>query len=144
MKGEPTQAPGDQPGTQTAVDVVKAAMIAYERGDLTAMAAFVHPDADIKLLGLGGVETHGADGLHEALSTVGKRLHRPRMTAVEPVGDDAAVMIGRIQYGDPASGQWDSPAVWLSIVRDGKIWRSRAFGSVDEARAAYPALSQLA
>jgi len=118
-------------------------MSAFERGDLTALATFVHPDADIELLGLGGVVTRGGEGLQDALSTVGKRVHRPRMTAIEPLGDDAAMMIGRIQYGDPASGQWDSPAVWLSIVRDGKIWRSRGFASVDEARAAYPVLSQL-
>jgi ketosteroid isomerase-like protein len=138
MTGEPK----DHAAAPSAVEIVTAAMAAYERGDLDALAAFVHPDADIELLGLGGVTTHGAAGLHDALSTVGKRLHRPRMTTIEPLGEDAAVMVGRIQYGDPAGGRWDSPAVWLSIVRDGMIWRSRAFGSIDEAHEAYPALSQ--
>ena len=122
-------------------DVVTAAMAAYERGDLEAMARFVHPDAEIEIMALGGEVVHGPDGLRAGLAGAAGRMHRPTKTTVEPLADDAAMMIGRVQYGDPSGGHWDSPGVWLSIVRDGKIWRTKAFPSIDEARAWYAGLS---
>ena len=126
----------------SAVEVVTAAMAAYSRGDLDAMAALVDPDADIEVIGLGGQTVHGADELREALNVVDGPPHRPTMTTVEPLADDAALMIGRVQYGDSSGAFWDRPTVWLSLVRDGKIWRSRAFSSRAEARKAYPRLSR--
>jgi ketosteroid isomerase-like protein len=131
------------PGTdrESAVEIVTAAMNAFARGDLDAMASYVHPDADIEMVGLGGTRVHGVDGLRGALDVAGTRMHRPVMTSVEAVGEDGAMMIGRVRYGDETGGVWDSPAVWLSIVHDGKIWRTRAFASTDEARAAYPDLA---
>jgi len=130
-----------EPDRASAVEVVKAAMDAFARGDVEEMSAYVHPDADIEMVGLGGEIVHGVDGLRDALAVAGARAHRPTMSSVEPVGDDGAMMIGRVRYGDPSGAVWDSPAVWLSIVRDGMIWRTRAFGSVDEAREAYPSLT---
>ena len=115
-------------------------MSAFARGDLDAMSALVHPDAEIEVLGMGEV-VHGVDGLREALEVAGQRSHEPTMSAIEPVGAHGAMMIGRVRYGDSSGGVWDSPAVWLSVVRDGKIWRSRAFASADEARAAYDSLA---
>jgi len=130
-----------EPDRESAVEVVTAAMNAFARGDVDAMAAHVHPDADIEMVGLGGEIVHGVDGLRDALAVAGDRSHRPTMSSVEPVGDDGAMMIGRVRYGDSSGAVWDRDAVWLSIVRDGKIWRVRAFGSVDDAREAYPALA---
>jgi hypothetical protein len=124
----------------SAVEIVTAAMNAFARGDIDAMSTYVHPDADIEMVGLGGSRVQGVDGLRTALDDAGA-LHRPVMSSVEPIGDDGAMMIGRIRYGDGTGGVWDSPAVWLSIVHEGKIWRTRAFGSVDEARGAYPELA---
>jgi ketosteroid isomerase-like protein len=124
------------PDGGTAVEIVSAAMAAYARGDLAGMAACVHPDAEIEVVGLGRV-VHGPAGLQEALAAAGRVAHQPTMSSIEPVGEDGAMMIGRVRYGDSTGGRWDNPAVWLSIVRDGKIWRSRAYASADDARAAY-------
>jgi len=129
-----------EPSGSPAVRIVSAAMAAFARGDIEAMASYVHPEAEIEVIGLEGQVVRGVEGLRDALATAGERSHAPRMSSIEPVGDDGAMMIGRVRYGDAAGALWDSPAVWLSIVRDGKIWRSRAFGSIDEARAAYTAL----
>ena len=119
--------------------VVSAAMAAYERGDLDALAELVHPEAEIQMLLLGGDVARGPEGLREALAQV-TVVHQPTVTAIESIGDDAALMIGRLQYTDTRGGLSDHPAVWLSVLRDGKLWRSLTFGSVEEARAGYDAL----
>ena len=128
-------------GESLAVKIVSAAMAAFARGDIDAMARYVHRDAEIEVVGLDGRIIRGVEALREALATAGRRSHEPTMSTIEPLGEDAALMIGRVRYGDASGARWDSPAVWLSIVRDGKIWRSRAFNSIDEARAAYLTLA---
>ena len=118
--------------------VVGEAMAAYERGDLEGLSRFIHPDAEIEMLVLQGDVALGPDGLRDTLESVRGGLHKPTMTRIENVGDDAAVMIGRIQYTDPVrGGVTDRNAAWLTILRDGMVWRTRVFGTPDEARAAY-------
>jgi hypothetical protein len=80
----------------------------------------------------------GPDGLRDTLESV--RLHRPTVTRIERVGDDAALMVGRIQYADSGGGVTDRKAVWLTILRDDLVWRTRVFGTPAEARAAYAEL----
>ena len=129
-------------GEASAVKIVSAAMAAFARGDIDDMSEFVHPDAEIEVIGLDGRVVAGVEGLRAALAAAASRSHEPTMSSIEPVGEDGALMVGRVRFGDATGGWWDSPAVWLSIVRDGKIWRSRAFTSADEARAAYPTLAR--
>jgi ketosteroid isomerase-like protein len=128
-------------GSTPAVGIVTAAMAAFARGDFDGMSAFVHPEAEIEVLGLDGQVVRGVQGLRDALAAAERRSHEPSMSSIEPIGDDGAMMIGRVRYGDASGARWDSPAVWLTIVRDEKVWRSRAYTSVDEARAAYPTLA---
>jgi len=124
----------------TAATLVAEAMACYERGDLEGVAAFVHPDAEIEMLFLGGEVARGPEGLIEALTQAREGVHRPTMTGVEPIGDDAAMMIGRIQHADQRGGLTDRKAVWLTIARDGLLWRTRIFDSEDEARAYHASL----
>jgi hypothetical protein len=49
-------------------------------------------------------------------------------------------MIGRIQYTDPRGSLTDRKAVWLTVLRDGLLWRTRVFESDTEARAHYASL----
>jgi len=123
-----------------AAALVAEAMACYERGDLDGVAGFVHPDAEIEMLFLGGEVARGPEGLIEALTKAREGVHRPTMTGIEPVGDDAALMIGRIQHVDQRGGLSDRKAVWLTIMRDGLLWRTRVFDSEDEARAYHASL----
>ena len=129
----------------TAVDparVVAEAMAAYERGDLEALSSFIHPQAEIEMLALQRDVALGPEGLVDTLENVRDRLHKPTMTRIEAVADDAALMIGRIQYADPDRGVTDRSAVWLTVLRDGMLWRTRVFGNTADARAAYAELRE--
>jgi len=126
----------EAPG-RLAVQVVAEAMAAYQRGDLDALAALVHPEAEIEMLALGGTAAHGPEGLVEAIVRAREGVHRPTMTNVEGIGPDAALMIGRIQYTEPRGSLTDRKAVWLTVLRDGLLWRTRVFESDTEARAYY-------
>jgi SnoaL-like domain len=123
-----------------AAQLVADAMASYERGDLDALAAFVHPEAEIEMLALGGVVAHGPEELVEALTQAREGIHRPTMTSVKPLGTDAALMIGRIQFTDGRGGLSDRNAVWLTVLRDGLLWRTRVFATEGEARAFHESL----
>jgi ketosteroid isomerase-like protein len=121
--------------------IVAEAMAAYERGDLETLSRFVHPEAEIEMLVLQGDVAHGPEGVRDTLERARSGVHHPTATRIERVGDDAALMVGRIQYADPArGGVIDRKAVWLTVVRDGLIWRTRVFRTPAEARAAYAEL----
>jgi len=122
-------------GGHPAALLVAEAMALYERGDLDALVALVHPDAEIEMVVLGGGAAHGPEGLVVALTQAREGVHRPTMTSVEGLGTDAALMIGRIQYTDARGGLTDRKAVWLTMLRDGLLWRTRVFDSEAEARA---------
>lgn len=124
-----------------AEQVVAAAMAAYERGDLDALAELVHPDAEIHMLLLGDELARGPSELREALEPRESVVHHPTMTRVETVSDEAAIMVGRIQYADARGGLTDREAAWLSVLREGRIWRTWVFASADEARSAYADMS---
>jgi ketosteroid isomerase-like protein len=117
--------------------VVAAAMAAFERGDLDGLADLVHPQAEIQMLLLGEDVARGPQELREALEPRGSVVHHPTMTHVEAVSDDAAIMVGRIQYTDARGGLTDREAAWLTVLRDGRVWRTWVFASADEARSAY-------
>ena len=123
-----------------AAQVIADAMVVYERGDLDELAAFVHPEAEIEMFFLGRGAAKGPDGLRQALEQARGTVHRPTMSSLETLGSDAVLMIGRIQHETPGGGISDRKAVWLSILRDGLLWRTLVFTSETEARAAYEAL----
>lgn len=136
---EPPVTDGEAAARHDPARIVAEAMQAYERGDLEALASFVHPDAEIEMLALQRDLALGPEGLVDTLENVRDGLHKPTMTRIEAVDDDAALLIGRIQYADPDRGLIDRSAVWLTVLRDGMVWRTRVFGNVAEARAAYAA-----
>lgn len=141
MADEIDRTESSQPGPGETADpagIVAAAMAAYQRGDLEALAAFIHPEAEIEMFARQRDVALGPDGLRETLEDARKGVHRPTMTRIENVGADAAMMVGRIQYADPdRGGVVDRNAVWLTILREGLLWRTLVFGTPEEARAAY-------
>jgi ketosteroid isomerase-like protein len=124
---------------ETAAEIVARAMTAYERHDWETLKALTHPDAQVEMLLLEGGATHGPDELSDTLrdAGAGAGIHRPTATSIEDVAPDAAAMIGRIQRMDSNGGVSDRDAVWLSVLRDGKIWRSRVLASLAEVPSAY-------
>ena len=125
----------------SAAQVVAEAMAAYRRGDLDALATLVHPEAEIEMLLLGGEPARGPEGLHDALAAAREGIHRPTGSRLEAVADDAAMMIGRIQNMDARGAISDRTAVWLTVLRDGKLWRTRVLTAETDVPASYEELT---
>lgn len=126
-----------------AEQVVAAAMAAYERGDLDGLAKLVHTEAEIQMLLLGEEPARGPAKVREALERreggVGI-VHQPTILSTEAISDDAAIMVGRIQYTDTLGGLTDREAAWLIVLREGRLWRTWVHASADDARSAYAAM----
>jgi ketosteroid isomerase-like protein len=131
----------DEKPPPIAEQTVARAMEAYRRGDLDGLAAFVHPEAEIEMFLLGGEAARGPEALRNALAAAREGIHRPTMSSLEAVADDAVVMAGRIQTMDAEGAVSDRAAFWLTVLRDGKVWRTRVLTTLAEAPAAYEALT---
>jgi ketosteroid isomerase-like protein len=131
---------GDEEQPPRAAQIVARAMSAYERGDLDAMAALIHPDAEIEMLLLSRKAARGPSGLRDSLAAAQGGIHRPTRVSIEAIADDAAVMSGRIQHADEGA-IYDRKAYWLTVLRDDLLWRTRVIDSMDEAPAVYEALT---
>lgn len=116
-------------------------MDAYLRGDLDALASSVHPEAEIEMLLLAGKPARGPAGLRDVLVDAREGIHWPTMTSIEAIADDAAVMTGRIRHRDASGAISDRKAAWLTVLRDGKLWRTRVLASAADAAAAYEELT---
>jgi len=128
---------GNARTSPSAAEIVADAMGAYQRGDLAALKRLIHPEAEIEMVLLEREAARGPEELEAVLTEARNRVHRPTVSRIEEIADDAVVMIGRIQYDDARGGLYDRKAVWLTVLRDGKLWRTRVVGSVADARAAY-------
>ena len=128
---------------ETAAQIVSRAMGAYERGDWDLLRELTHPDAEVEMLLLGGQAAHGPQELGDALrdAGAGPGIHRPKASSIEDVAADAAVMVGRIQHTDAQGGVSDRQAVWLTVLRERKIWRTRVLASTADVPAAYEQLT---
>ena len=123
----------------TAAELLRKAMGAYAQGRSKELAALVHPEAEIQMLFLEGGVAHGPSGLRDALERASKSAHKVRMTGIEELDDDAAVMYGSIRLPMPEHGLAYRNAAWLGVVRDGLLWRVTAHADLDAARSAYQA-----
>jgi hypothetical protein len=118
------------------VSIIERGMRLYAAGDLVALRALVHPEAEIQMALLHNELAHGPEGLEEALRAA-TFIHAPRMDRIEPVDEHAAIMVGRVRYALEGGGFGDRAAAWLSVLRDGLIWRVRLYPDVSAARRAY-------
>jgi hypothetical protein len=109
----------------------------YEQGDLAGLRELVHEDAEIQMVLLGGEVARGPSGLERALRQGEESLHQPYGTRVEPIDDHACVLVGRVRYSLEGGGYGDRAAAWLSVVKDGKMWRTYVYDTAEQAREAY-------
>ena len=116
-------------------------MDAYAQGLRKELAALVHPEAEIQMLFLAGDVARGPSGLLDALEQASRSAHKPTMTGIEELDDDAAVMYGSIRLPMPEHGLAYRNAAWLGVLRDGLLWRVTAHADLDAARTAYQASS---
>jgi ketosteroid isomerase-like protein len=117
--------------SQENVDIVRQATDAFSRGDADAFAELTTSDVEWKV-GLAAVEGEvfrGAEGVRAYFDRLSSAWSQFQFLAEEfrDLGD-AVVVIGRLRGTGRGGGvPVESPvgAVW--DVRDGKIWRLRAY-----------------
>lgn len=124
------------------VAVLEALQRAFERRDAAALAELVHPDATLRLITAPeGGDVRGRDGALDYMDDVERRLIVPAFHSIEPAGNDAVLVIGRIQYQHADNSLTDTTAVWLVQFRDGLIWQTDTFTNEADARAQAALLS---
>lgn len=123
------------------VDVVHRAIAAFSGGDVTAFQALSSPDIEWKTgLGalVGGEVFHGHEGVAAYFGQLASAWESFRFQADEYVDlGDVVLVLGRLEgHGRGGGVPVVSPvgAVW--DLRDGLVWRLRAYLDRDAARAA--------
>jgi ketosteroid isomerase-like protein len=114
------------------VEVVKRALTAFSRGEAGAFAELTTPDVEWKT-GLGAIEGgeifRGREGVERYFGRLSSAWDEFRFVPCEfRYRDDVVLVLGRLEGRGRGGGvPVDSPvgAVWE--LRDGKIWRLRAY-----------------
>jgi hypothetical protein len=109
-----------------------------ERIDL--LHALIHPEADLEA----GFATPSArfaaeNVLDAAWVAVSSGAYRPAYEVVESLDGDTALVGATIRYEIGEGLLSEREATYLMTFRDGLLWRTRIFDSVEEALAAYGA-----
>jgi hypothetical protein len=103
-----------------------------------AVAATIHPDAEMSLLVSLGKPLRGRNEVVAALET-GRRaaIYRAEVLRFEWLDDHTSLTFANARYALEQGGHAEGSVYWLDELRDGLIWRVRAFRSEREARRAY-------
>lgn len=115
------------------------AMHEHEGGTrLGAIAATIRPDAEMRLLVSFGRLLRGREAVVEALEG-GRQaaIYRGHVERFEWLDEQTVLSFARARYALEQGGFAEGSVVWLDELRDGLIWRVRAFRREDEAREAY-------
>ena len=118
-----------------ALRLLKAISDAFATGDWERLRSLYHDDARIVSVAA-GERVLGPDELIEVLSTLENTSYSTDDAKTEAFDDNAVVVYGTVRERDEVGTLFTSSA-WALTFSDGLVWRSKAFASVDEARAAY-------
>jgi ketosteroid isomerase-like protein len=121
-------------------ELVRQANAAYKVADWHALRLLYHPDCRIVSVAAGADAVLTRDELMAVLAEAATdTIYDVSFSRAETLGDDALVIVGRVRHR-LGRGFADSAWHWLWTLRDGVIYRSVAYPSLDGARAAYETL----
>lgn len=106
---------------------------AFSRGDVDGYVARVHPEAVLRPITGTVREVRGRHAVRlwlEGAKTGGQLVIRAH--DVRERGD-AVIVVGRVWQQVRGVGVRDSGACWRLVFRDGLLWRSDAFATVEDA-----------
>ena len=124
-----------QPAVARALTLLDAISDTFATSDWAALRG-LYDDGALIVSVAGGDRVLNADELIEILSAVEGGSYGINDAETEALDDNAVVVSGlvRERHGTEATF---TPNAWVLTFREGLVWRSRAYASVDEARAAY-------
>jgi ketosteroid isomerase-like protein len=120
-----------------ALRLLRAISDAFESRDWTTLRSLYRDDARITAVAAGH-RTLSPDELVEVLSAAESRSYATDDAETAALDENAVVVWGLVVQRDEGATTF-MPSAWVLTFRDGLVWRSKAYESVDEGRAAYAA-----
>jgi hypothetical protein len=121
--------------TTNALGVLEAISGAFETSDWTTLRSLYDDDARISSVAA-GQRVLGPDELMEVLSQLDVGSYYTDGADTVALDDQAVVVCGLARQRGDGETRFTRSA-WLLTFRDGLVWRSKAYPSIEEARAAY-------
>jgi hypothetical protein len=118
-----------------ALGLLAAVSGAFESGDWERLRTLYDDGARITSVA-GGDRILSPDELVELLPAVGVEAYSLDEAQTEALDESAVVVWGLVRRRDDVGTSYTQSA-WLLTFRDGLVWRSRSYASIDAARAAY-------
>lgn len=112
-----------------------AVMKAFGQRDSAAVAALVHPRAEVAPLPARTV-LRGREEVIAYIEAMRDRAGAVRVHSVEELGDDGLLLEGREQWQTQDNALIDTPVVWVIRFRNRLIWRMCTYQSRAEALSA--------
>ncbi len=141
LEGRPPRAT-DMPhlSAHTPAECARTILQLYLDQKMDRLPGLIHPEAELEAGFAAPGAQFDADGvLDAAWAAVSSGAYRPEYEVVESLDDDTALVGARIRYVIGEGLLSERAAAYLMTFRDGLLWRTRIFDSVDEALSAYRA-----
>ncbi len=105
---------------------------------ISEIAPLIHEDAEMRLLVSFGETVHGRQAILDALER-GRQaaIYRARVLGFEWLDEHTLLSRGHARYALEHGGFAEGTVYWLDELRDGMIWRVRAFTRERDAREAW-------
>lgn len=110
-------------------------------GSAETVAPLIHPECSMRLFVSFGKLLRGRDAVIAALEG-GRQaaIFRARVDRFEWLDENTVLSFARARYALESGGFSEGRVVWLDQIRDGLIWRVRAFKREGDARRAYASM----
>jgi hypothetical protein len=126
---------GSQVVVTRALRLLRAISDAFATRDWTALRALYHDEALI-LSVAAGERILTADELIDVLAATDVKTYSTDDAETEALDENAVIVAGLVRERDEAEVMY-APSAWVLTFKDGLVWRSRAYSSVEKARAGY-------
>jgi hypothetical protein len=118
-----------------ALRLLDAISDAFTTRDWERLRSLYHDQARISSVA-GGDRILSPDELIEVLAGIEGGSYSTDDAETEALDENAVVVSGLVRQRDDVGAMF-TPSAWVLTFHGGLVWRSRAYASIDEARAAY-------
>ena len=125
---------GAAPGGWERLDRVLDALAgAYERRDLEALGALIHPQGQLVTRAHGGMIVSGRAAWIDHVRRLDRTSYDVRLLRRHHLDEGAAAEESMLRYPLEGGGFADGPMTWLLEIEDEQLWRATPFRTLEEA-----------
>jgi ketosteroid isomerase-like protein len=118
------------------LSLVQAVFDAFDRSDWATLRDLYHEDARLRTVAAHG-RIVGPDELMSVFEGLEQTAYHIGEATIEAIDDDAVVVSAHLRYPLEQSGIGYASKSWLLTFKDGLVYRTDAYGSMEKARLAY-------